>query len=160
MTIYFSYNNIDFKITNQVITEIYNNRQVKQSDYETGGMLIGSIIKGTNAMIIEDVTLPIESDKRSRFNFFRSSKHNKLLHDKWRSSGFTKMYFGDWHTHPQDIPTPSSQDYSNWRTILIKAKTDATKLLFLIAGKMSYCIWLGERNSHELIKVFEANYNE
>lgn len=60
------------KINCEVLSHIYDKRQVNISDYESGGMLIGSIIRGTKDIIIEDLTLPIKDDKCSRLNYVRS----------------------------------------------------------------------------------------
>uniref|UniRef100_UPI003CED28D9 Mov34/MPN/PAD-1 family protein n=1 Tax=Enterobacter cloacae complex sp. 280C5 TaxID=3395861 RepID=UPI003CED28D9 len=32
-----------------------------------------------------------------------------------RSDGFL-VYLGEWHTHPEDFPQPSSTDLRSWRT--------------------------------------------
>ena len=100
--------NYDIKINRDIIRNIYQYRQLKAHAYEAGGMLIGSVVKDSKSIIIEDLTVPIDEDIRSRYSYVRSGKHNDLLEQKWKDSQYTRMYFGEWHTHPQNNPSPSS----------------------------------------------------
>lgn len=147
------------KINCEVLSHIYDKRQVNISDYESGGMLIGSIIRGTKDIIIEDLTLPIKDDKCSRLNYVRSKKHNELLEQKWIDSQFTKMYFGEWHTHPQEDPFPSQRDIRNWKNLMKKSNTETKILLFIIAGIDIYKIWIGDRERMKIYQVFRGDYN-
>lgn len=147
------------KINYEVLSLIYDKRQISVSDYESGGMLIGSIIRGTKDIIIEDLTLPIKEDKCLRTSYMRSEKHNELLEQKWFDSQFTKMYFGEWHTHPQANPFPSSQDIRNWENLMKESKTETKILLFIIAGIDIFKIWIGDRESMGIHQVFRGDYN-
>lgn len=147
------------KINYKVLSHIYDKRQVNISDYESGGMLIGSIIRGTKDIIIEDLTLPIKDDKRSRLSYVRSEKHNDLLEQKWIDSQFTKMYFGEWHTHPQADPFPSPQDIKDWKNLMKESNTETKILLFIIAGIDIFKIWLGDRERMQIYRVFGGDYN-
>lgn len=148
------------QINKDILCEIYKWRQTGSNDLEAGGMLIGSIIRDSNDIIIEDLTLPIEGDYRSRTSFIRCEHHNKLLEKKWADSQYTKMYFGEWHTHPQVIPNHSSQDMINWLKLMEYSKTDTNMLLYIITGIDVFKIWLGIRKSKIIRQISIGDINE
>ncbi|WP_165976375.1 Mov34/MPN/PAD-1 family protein [Bacillus salipaludis] len=130
------------------------------SDNESGGMLIGAISDDQKIVMINDLTLPIKEDIQSRFQYIRSEKHNNLLKEKWLASNKTLMYFGEWHTHPQDDPIYSTQDYKNWKMLLNHSNTFTEDLLFLIAGRKHFKIWLGNRKNNKITLLFKGEFSE
>jgi integrative and conjugative element protein (TIGR02256 family) len=104
--------------------------------------MLGRLILGTSDVVVDAVTGPFPEDKYSRFTFFRSRRRaQQIVDEAWHTSHGTKIYLGDWHTHPEDIPSPSSQDLRNWRKICEAAVYEQKLLLFLIAGRVSLRIW-------------------
>src|SRR5262249_21943365 len=100
--------------------------------------MLGRLILGTSDVIVDAVTSPFTEDKYSRFTFFRSKRRaQQVVDEAWHTSRGTKIYLGDWHTHPEDIPNPSRQDLRNWRKICEAAVYEQKVLLFLIAGRVS-----------------------
>lgn len=86
-------------------------RYVQDSDQapESGGLLLGTV-HGEH-LIIEQATAPTVWDLRLRTFFHRSAiGHAKVALDRWRASRGTVRYLGEWHTHPEDYPTPSGLD--------------------------------------------------
>jgi integrative and conjugative element protein (TIGR02256 family) len=69
------------------------------------------------------------------------------------------MYFGEWHTHPQEDPFPSQRDIRNWKNLMKKSNTETKILLFIIAGIDIYKIWIGDRERMEIYQVFRGDYN-
>jgi len=47
-------------------------------------------------------------------------------------------YVGEWHTHPESGPAPSSLDFCEWRKICKRRKE---MMLFLIQG--TEAVWMG-----------------
>lgn len=148
----------NIQINKDILCEIYKWRQTDFDDLEAGGMLIGSIIRGSKDIIIEDLTLPMEGDYRSRTSFVRCENHNRLLEEKWASSQYTQMYFGEWHTHPQFIPKYSPQDRINWMRLMKGSKTDTNMLLYIIAGIDVFKIWLGVRQKNMIKQISIGGY--
>lgn len=138
------YKEYKISISNVVIDAIISYRQVNDN-YESGGMLIGSIVENSNKIEINDYTEPLKEDNRNRLFFKRSNKHNDILYNKWKESNFTKLYLGEWHTHPQNIPRPSLIDRVSWNTLLLKSNTESEILIFIIVGISSVEIWIGDR---------------
>lgn len=143
------YKDYDIKVSNDVL-DILNQYIQSGSKYESGGMLIGSILINDKTIEINDCTEPIREDKSTRYGFYRSEKHNKVLETKWVKSNFRKMYFGEWHTHPQSIPTPSYIDKHSWKRLIKDSITDTQILVFIIVGIKSIEIWVGDRSENKL----------
>lgn len=99
---------------------------------EGGGILIGRRVLDSADMVVDEVTLPFPTDRRSRFSFLRRRQgHQQALDAAWRASGEVATYLGEWHTHPAPIPEPSPQDLKNWRDL---TRQHGTRLIFLIVS--------------------------
>lgn len=100
---------------------------------EAGGMLLG--YRRGSYMEIVDVTRPGEGDKRTLNRFIRqSAQHCYLAIRYWRQSKGHIGHLGEWHTHPEAFPKPSSIDIKEWKRV-----TQATheNNVFLIQGTAS-----------------------
>ncbi|WP_313065027.1 Mov34/MPN/PAD-1 family protein [Pseudomonas sp.] len=76
---------------------------------EAGGILLGHV-RGEHLETIE-ATEPLFWHKRFRFLFERLPYlHHRLAMKRWKESNGLVRYIGEWHTHPQNFPTPSSID--------------------------------------------------
>nr|WP_240635385.1 Mov34/MPN/PAD-1 family protein [Lysobacter enzymogenes] len=108
-------------------------RQLRDADCEAGGLLLGSV-HGCH-MLITDATVPTRFDKRFRFFFERmESVHRLVASTMWRQSKGLIRYLGEWHTHPQDQPSPSGTDILEWRD-LAKKRRDFRPMLAVIVGR-------------------------
>ncbi|MFX9397410.1 Mov34/MPN/PAD-1 family protein, partial [Acinetobacter baumannii] len=47
-------------------------------------------------------------------------------------SNGTSVYLGTWHSHPQNIPTPSNIDYADWKSCILR--NPDRQLFFAIVG--------------------------
>lgn len=128
--------------------EMLRFRQIKFSDPEAGGVLLGRLLRESVDVIVDEVTRPAARDRASRFNFFRSKSSTQPAVDRaWAVSDGTCIYLGEWHTHPEDDPHPSTRDMSNWRTILHTARFEQPWLFFLIVGRQQTKAWIGDREN-------------
>lgn len=108
---------------------------------ETGGIIVGEIRPLDDAIVITDVSEPFEKDSRGRFHFKRESEgHQEYMDKLWIESGCKKMYLGEWHTHNQKRPVPSSIDINNWKKIERRNKV-APDMFFIIIGTQRMEIW-------------------
>lgn len=126
--------------TNQLIylqqqpLEVFS-RYVQEGQYskEAGGILLGHV-RGQHLEIIE-ATEPTAWDKRFRFLFERMPHlHRQLAMKRWKESNGLVRYVGEWHTHPQNHPTPSSVDLHEWQ-LLSSSRQDGRPLLAVIVGR-------------------------
>tara|TARA_R110000851_G_C13094904_1_gene567325 strand:- start:579 stop:1061 length:483 start_codon:yes stop_codon:yes gene_type:complete len=97
----------------EVLTEIGSYIQTDQSFEEAGGLLIGERRGGH--FIVNGISSPQPTDVRRRSSFVRNVPgHYRIVQSAFRMSGGTSNYLGEWHTHPEDIPRPSSVDKESW----------------------------------------------
>jgi integrative and conjugative element protein (TIGR02256 family) len=107
--------------------------QAEPSDLEGGGLLLG-YIRGSHLEIVE-ATVPTKFDRRFRTFFERMRDlHEHIAQKRWADSQGLIRYVGEWHTHPQDYPSPSGTDLTEWRKLAVKRK-DKRPVLGLIVGR-------------------------
>lgn len=98
---------------------------------EGGGILLGRR-RGKHLEVML-ATEPSPKDSRSAFSFVREADgHAELAEEAWRQGEKQIDYLGEWHTHPQKIPTPSSIDRYEWNKLVRQRPT--TPLLVVIVG--------------------------
>lgn len=105
---------------------------------ESGGILLG--YRRGEHLHVTMATTPQAADRGWRFLFKRSARHHQeIALRQWNASDKTMDYLGEWHTHPQSCPFPSSTDFSEWRKICSQRKVP---MAFVIVG-WSGELWLG-----------------
>ena len=119
-------------------------RQAGFLSKEAGGILLG-YRRGPHIEVLE-ATAPMRKDIRGRNSFERKDSGHQSLSDKrWEASDGTILYLGEWHTHPTNIPEPSTIDRHEWDKL---KRCYQDPLLFLIAGtshwyvEYLYCHWI------------------
>ncbi|MFN3226604.1 MAG: Mov34/MPN/PAD-1 family protein [Hyphomicrobiales bacterium] len=109
-------------------------RQLGPKMPEAGGQLFGEV-EG-QGIKIKLATGPRHSDRRGRF-FFIADR----LAERWEIRTLHKSglhYFGDWHTHPQSIPTPSRTDLSSMADLFARSKHELNAFLMVIVGTAGF----------------------
>lgn len=115
---------------------------------EAGGILIGRY-RGPHIEITE-CSEPLRGDRRSRLRFDRDDPgHQDLAKRRWKESGRILTFVGEWHTHPENFPTPSSIDLNTWRAVTRKNVVGTT--VFLIRGYIGW--WAGLASGALLSKL-------
>lgn len=97
-------------IFNKETLEIFKKyRQLKKRDKEAGGILMGQV--RDQHIYVTRASLPSSFDKAARYSFERNKNIAQLIifYEFW-NSGKTITYLGEWHTHPEPLPTPSTKD--------------------------------------------------
>lgn len=101
---------VTVKIKEAVLIEMLEFKQDKIEKPESGGILIGFCIED-NSFTITNITTPSAQDVSSRCNYIRTKENAQKAIDKhFTESKNKKIYLGEWHTHPENIPTPSFLD--------------------------------------------------
>lgn len=102
---------------------------------EAGGILLGTV--HDHGMLITHATVPSRFDQRLPTFFSRSARgHRAVAQRLWRASGGTTRYLGDWHTHPEDLPSPSGVDLREWRKLAL-SRNDLRPALSVIVGRLA-----------------------
>lgn len=143
-----------FSLSDPSILALESYRQVGDTTVEAGGLLLGRLIDGSADVVVDEATGPHAHDRRSRFAFFRRRNPAQgLVNRAWAGSSGTRIYLGEWHSHPEDDPTPSDPDYNNWRRILREVKCEHHRLFFLIVGRRRIRVWEGRRSDGTITQL-------
>lgn len=134
------------------VNQVFNDFMQTGNRKEKGGILLGEICK--NEISIIKASVPTIFDKSTRFSFNRNKKSAQIIVDYefFNSQGKT-IYLGEWHTHPEDYPTPSSTDIKMIRQQFNKNLLNEDFLLLVIVGRKS--IYVSIFNGKENIPLTE-----
>ena len=112
---------------------------------EAGGVLLGHHLHDGSAIIVDAVTTPMVGDRRSRTRFHRAQRrHQAAIDAAWRESEGTCTFLGEWHTHPEPVPTPSHIDWSDWQRRL-RDDRYTEPIFFVIVGTAETRVWEGSQ---------------
>jgi integrative and conjugative element protein (TIGR02256 family) len=97
---------------------------------EAGGQLFARFV--AEAIIIDTATGPYRSDQRSRLSFVpdRVREQRDIIH--WFRNGF--HFIGNWHTHPEQYPRPSTVDIQNTAERFSKSEHELEAFVMIIIG--------------------------
>jgi integrative and conjugative element protein (TIGR02256 family) len=128
-------------VESEVLERLEPFRQSDAEAPEAGGILIG-YRRGPHLHVV-DATTPGREDCRSRYEFHRlDPSHQHAAHMRWTRSRHTLDYVGEWHTHPQIDPAPSSLDLDEWALILSRRNV---AMIFAILGLDDWWVGIGHR---------------
>ncbi len=129
-------------------------KQVKHKIHESGGILLGQVKE--NYVYISKATPPSRHDTSSRFNFIRDCNIAQIIVDyEFYNNNGHLIYLGEWHTHPENIPMPSSQDIMMIKEQFSNNKLNEKYILLIIIGITS--TYLGMFNGKILIEGESRN---
>lgn len=121
-------------IVHQIPLEIFERfTQYKKNQKESGGVILGKIIN--DQVHILRLSIPNSLDKSSRTNFERNKVAAQIIIDyEFINSNGQMIYLGEWHTHPENYPTPSPQDRKMLKEQFINNQLNVPYLLLIIKG--------------------------
>ncbi len=144
--IFFKEKGGELKLNDEAVQKMLLFVQDEKSKPEGGGVLLGRFLKNSENIIIDRVSVPMIGDVRKRNYFKRAQKrHQKIIDTAWEKSNGTCNYLGEWHTHPENYPTPSWLDKKEWKRKLREDTFDSKNLLFVIVGIKETRIWEGDK---------------
>ena len=159
----FELGDLSIKISEEVFEKMKSFIQDENHKPEAGGILIGHYLEDNNYSIT-DVSSPSELDKSSRFNFTRSKKNaQKIINKIFKDSKGKKIYLGEWHTHPEDYPTPSSLDKKSILEQIRGNILNSETIFMLIIGRKGLYISYVEKTgikTEKNINFEEIIYNK
>ncbi len=100
---------------------------------EFGGFLIGYYSDDNRCLHITDTILP-KNFKASKCSFERTTKGVDKKLNKYYEETPKKFYIGEWHTHPNCSPVPSSTDISAINAIINSQNACLANPVLLIIG--------------------------
>lgn len=130
---YVNEDGLSILLPSKIFNEISNNIS-KNYPNECGGIFVGKIDLQKQCAIIEHMKMPNEIKSTPVFFKRLAAFLNNWLNDVFISSKGELFYLGEWHSHPNGFPIPSSTDLKTLRKIA-KSKTLRIETpLLLIVG--------------------------
>lgn len=122
---------LKFRIENNVLKCLLSHRQLKDK-CESGGLLFSNLA-AEDCINITEISTPSFLDIRNKFFF----NHNKINAQKRINTNFKKglHYIGDWHSHPEEIATPSNKDIESIKDIFRSSKHKLNFMIHIIIGQ-------------------------
>ncbi|WP_055137110.1 Mov34/MPN/PAD-1 family protein [Pseudomonas corrugata] len=122
-----------FVYFHQNVLDVFERHIQSDSGTEAGGILLGHV-RGKHLEVLE-ASEPTPQDRRLRYFFERMIHGHKGLADRrWQESNGLVRYVGEWHTHPQDVASPSETDLCEWQK-LARDRSDRRPMLAVIVGR-------------------------
>lgn len=119
---------------NKLVNQLLSYRQIKDEDFETGGVFMGELYPKSNRIKITHILVCQNTDS-SRYEVELNIECLQKQMDKiWEESKCTITYLGDWHTHPEFTPKPSFTDYKTFVKNYYTSKFEQNLLLYMIVG--------------------------
>lgn len=139
------------KVSSFPLMRMLSYQQDDKHSPESGGLLAGRYLLDCDDIVVDAVTVPMEGDIQERHFFQKDTNNHQIsLKQMWELSKGTCNYIGEWHTHPEPIPTPSSHDLDQWKKVMKKTVLDHTSIFFVIVGTQSIRVWQGQRKTQEI----------
>lgn len=118
-----------------VLEHFEKHKQHSWYSCEAGGQLFASSVGGQIAKVL-DVTGPRRTDRRSLFGYVPDRSAERIeIADRYAHG---LHFIGDWHTHRQPIPFPSSTDNRNMRDLVRLSSHDLAGFIMVIVGQAEF----------------------
>lgn len=132
----FKYEDRFVLFTSEVISLFEKYKQIEKKQHESGGVLFGKVYN--DVIIIDQISEPSNEDKSGRYYFYRNVKKAQRIAEKvWQESNGERIYLGEWHTHPENVPTPSRDDEKLIENMLLYSRLEIDFLFMIIIGRVS-----------------------
>ena len=128
----------------EVVAHFVKHRQHRKIKTETGGQLFAQFVK-TEVRVIR-ATGPNPSDKRG-WAWFKPDQRNQNVEIK-RLFDDGLHFVGDWHTHPESTPNPSSWDFESMEDCFKKSRHQLKAFVMVIVGQAAFPdgLWVSLHN--------------
>lgn len=114
-----------------VLRHFAKHRQVGPRAPEVGGQLFATFEK--LRVRVTQATGPRDADQRSRFSFFPNrGRENSEIKEQFAGG---LHYVGDWHTHPERQPSPSSVDLDSMADCFRNSTHSLSHFVMIIVGQ-------------------------
>jgi integrative and conjugative element protein (TIGR02256 family) len=115
-----------------VIEYFLRNRQQRWWHRESGGQLFAEF--NDNEIVVREATGPRRTDRRTRTSYIpdRKAEQREIL--EYHARGL--HYVGDWHTHPEQHPTPSVPDDHSVAECVRKSRHNLNGFILVVVGQL------------------------
>lgn len=144
--------NIYFVLTHKVQNLLLEYIQDSKVKNEAGGILLGQFVE--DHYYLMRVSEPSQFDKASRYSFERNREVAQIIADyEFVNSNKKTIYIGEWHTHPEEHPSPSKTDIIMIKDQFKFGKNLPSVIFLIILGQSS--LYVGLYNGKKLLKMDE-----
>jgi integrative and conjugative element protein (TIGR02256 family) len=134
----------------ELIEILFSYRQIKRRSPESGGILLGQM-KDDEIFLLR-VSTPNPKDVFNRTGFTRNKETAQIIiNHEFLNSGKKTIYLGEWHSHPEDHPSPSNQDSKMIKDQFNKNCLNEEFIIIIIVGNLS--IFIGILDSNGFYKL-------
>lgn len=118
-----------------VIEHFERNKQISTRHSEAGGQLFGILASDELTRVLK-ATGPRVTDVRSRHRYEPDRVTEQIeIRDQYDKG---LHFLGDWHTHPQDHPTPSDTDVKSMKQLVHESAHDLPGFILVIVGRAEF----------------------
>jgi len=118
----------------QVLEHFHVYQQRRWYQKESGGQLFAQI-EG-DVIRVAEATGPRKTDKRSRFSYVADRRTERQeIRDRYVQE---LHYVGDWHTHPERTPKPSSLDVESIRECVRRSTHRLNAFVLVVVGNAEF----------------------
>lgn len=144
-------------IEKEVFDVFANARQLARKDKETGGLLLARISE--EEVRVVEATRAERRASISRILFKPSlSRKRKIVKEAFEAG---LHFVGEWHTHPERDPTPSSIDMNSMKDSFRRSRHELNRFIMVIVGnreeKLSLSITLHSQNGVDSLGGVEVD---
>ena len=126
--------NFNVILSSEAIWHLYIHRQNWFWNREAGGQLFGHL--EDTKFTVNFATGPRKEDVRCRHGYVGNRNEEQKEIDNFLKKDV--FYLGDWHTHPEKHPTPSSRDIETSNDCFRKSTHAMPGYIMIIVGKSEY----------------------
>jgi len=127
----------------------------EKNNLEAGGILLGYVYNKYDEII--KATAPTRLDHQAPFSFIRSKiPAQRKINISWKKSNGYLIYLGEWHTHSEIDPIPSSTDIDMIEKTFKETKMEIDFLYLVIIG-LNNTYWVGRKSPKGLIELTKIN---
>ena len=149
--------NRKIKICDQILEEIYSQIQKNDYDPEKGGIIVGRENLNNENIILEYISKPLKNDICTRTRYTRKDEgHLKYFEKLYNENNGVYAYWGEWHTHPENIPQYSFIDSNNWKKI--GKEMNGGIQYHIIAGIQEVGIWEYNAVQKRITKICSVDW--
>nr|WP_233286074.1 Mov34/MPN/PAD-1 family protein [Bradyrhizobium brasilense] len=122
------------KLTDAVLLHFDRNRQTRFWHREAGGLLFARLALPT--VDVCAITGPRPTDRRSRYSYWPDKRAEQREIDEMFSRDL--HFVGCWHTHPEDVPSPSLIDTRNISDCVWRSQHALNGFVMVIVGSAPF----------------------
>jgi integrative and conjugative element protein (TIGR02256 family) len=121
------------RITDAVLNHVAKYQQHGPTSTEAGGQLFGTVSPTQVRVVV--AAGPYPRDERGRMHHQSDQKSaQKVIRDQAKKG---LLFLGEWHTHPEDAPTPSGADEHAIAAMVDKSILNTDAPILLIVGRLN-----------------------